>query len=144
MKIPWNLAFSSCCARLIQCLTELKSEDRSSGCFQRPGDWWPEPGYCQSTLHASKSFIAGRTHFNKSIQNQLPLGLAIGGGCRVVRARDHFVFTSFWRTVIFSDDVRDKVVEGCRSFGYGTQSPCVWVGADGMACSGGLDLSANG
>ena len=92
MKIPWNLALSSCWARLIQCLTELKSEDRSSGCFQRPGDWWPEPGCCQSTFLMSKLLvIVGRTHFNKGIKDQLLLGLAIGGGCHVVGgACDHY------------------------------------------------------
>jgi hypothetical protein len=30
-----------------------------------------------------------RTHFNKGIENQLLLRLAIGGGCHVVGARDH-------------------------------------------------------
>ena len=93
MKMPWNLAFSSCWARLIQCLTELKSEDRSSGCFQSPGDWWPEPGCCQSTFSTSKLLVVlGRTHFDKGIEDQLLLRLAIGGGgCHVVGgACDHY------------------------------------------------------
>ena len=73
MKIPWNLALSSCWARLIQCLTELKSADLSEGCFQRPGDWWPEPGYCQSERSSMSKLVgcgkALHTHFNKGIEN---------------------------------------------------------------------------
>jgi hypothetical protein len=56
---------------------------------------------------SSRIVVMKRTHFNEGIEDQLLLRLAIGSGCHVVGARDHFSF--FWRTVIFPDDVRGKM-----------------------------------
>jgi hypothetical protein len=91
MKIPWILASSSSLASSTQCSTLLNSYDRSSGCRQSPGVWWPLPakgqnpgsawadsmggewGWGGTWLRARRPGVTwhGPTHLDKGVEDQL-------------------------------------------------------------------------
>lgn len=75
MNMPWKCPRSRSWARLVQCERVLKEEERSEGCRQRPGDWWPEPDGVVLVMVVGESI--GRlslTHFYKGIEDELLLG----------------------------------------------------------------------